>query len=254
MRSRLRSEAAVLLLAWQFLTRIPPPRAPAWSAARMAAAPRWFPAVGLVVGLVGAGVLAGTAALLPAVVAVLLSLSATVAMTGALHEDGLADSFDGLGATTRDQALAIMRDSVLGAFGAVGLGLTLALKVAALAAMPVGLAAAALVAAHAGSRLSCLVVIATSRYLRPVGTGGFTAAGVGYGGLALGGGAVLLASLGVALHGVAALGLALAGLVAGHLGARLVFERRLGGYTGDTLGAVQQLSEVGVYLGLLLWL
>ena len=151
----------------------------------MAAAPRYFPAVGAVIGAAGACVLVAAASVLPMAVAVLLSTAATVALTGALHEDGLADTFDGIGAATRERALEIMRDSRIGTYGALGLGLMLAPKVAALAAMPAGLAAAALVAGHAASRLSSVVVVATSRYVRETGAGGFTAQGLGAGGLAV---------------------------------------------------------------------
>ncbi len=254
MSGRVRDEVAAVLLAWQFLTRVPLPRAPAYTPARMAAAPRWFPAVGAVIGVAGACVLVAAASVLPMAVAVLLSTAATVALTGALHEDGLADTCDGMGAATRERALEVMRDSRLGTFGAVGLGLTLATKVAALAAMPAGLAAAALIAGHAASRLSSLVVVATRTYVRETGAGGFTAQGIGAGGLAVAAATAIMA-MGGLVWGAGGLALAsAAGLAAGHLLARGLFERRLGGYTGDCLGAVQQLSEVGFYLGVLAWL
>ena len=255
MSGRVRDEVAAVLLAWQFLTRVPLPRAPAYTPARMAAAPRWFPAVGAVIGVAGACVLVAAASVLPMAVAVLLSTAATVALTGALHEDGLADTCDGMGAATRERALEVMRDSRLGTFGAVGLGLTLATKVAALAAMPAGLAAAALDRrarrepaveprggrdaaptcarpARAGSRRrgSARAVWRWPRRRRSWRWAGLCGAA---GGLALA---------------------SAAGLAAGHLLARGLFERRLGGYTGDCLGAVQQLSEVGLYLGVLAWL
>ena len=157
-----------------------------------------------------------------------------------------------MGGATPARALEIMRDSRIGTYGLLALGLTLALKATALAAMPAGLAAAALIAAHALSRLSCVLVIATSRYLRPAGTGGFTAAGLGRRSLAL-----ATATAALCLLVLPGPGLALAaviGLAAGHLIARLSFERRLGGYTGDCLGATQQLTEAAIYLALLAWL
>jgi adenosylcobinamide-GDP ribazoletransferase len=246
-----RDEAAAFLLALGFLTRLPVP-APA-APGGMAAALRYLPAAGALVGAAGALVLLAAGALLPPAPAALLAIAATCALTGALHEDGLADTFDGLAGGSRERALAIMRDSRIGVFGALALGLVLALKATALAAMPAGLAAAALVAGHAVSRLSCLIVVATSRYARAAGTAGFAAAGVdglpfaaATGALSLAG-VLLLAGSGAALAGVA-------GLAVGHLLARAAFERRLGGYTGDCLGATQQLSEVGFYLGVLAWL
>ena len=122
--------------------------------------------------------------------------------------------------------------------------------------MPAGLAAAALVAGHAASRLSSLVVVATSRYVRATGAGGFTAAGHRRA-------AVWRWPPRPAVSACSGLSWRrwpgrrsprAAGLAAGHLLARGVFERRLGGYTGDCLGATQQLSEVGLYLGVLAWL
>jgi adenosylcobinamide-GDP ribazoletransferase len=255
MNARAREEAAALALALQFLTRLPLPRSPSFTPARMSASLRYYPAVGALVGGVGAAVLLLAAQALPLAVSVLLSLTATLALTGALHEDGLADTFDGLGGRTRERSLEIMRDSRIGSYGVLALGLVLAGKVAALLAMPVGLAAAALVAGHAASRLSAVILIATSRYLRPTGTGGFTAAGIGATGLAVATATGLVCLLGLlAWQGAGAALAATAGLAAGHVLARLVFERRLGGFTGDCLGAAQQLSELGLYLGLLAWI
>lgn len=254
MSPRLREAAAALALAWLFLTRIPLPRRVVATPRRLAASLGWFPAVGAVIGAVGAAVLLAAATALPTAPAVLLSVATTCLLTGALHEDGLADTCDGLGGSDRDRTLAIMRDSRLGSYGALGLGLTLALKTTALAAIAPGTAAAALVAGHAASRLSAVALIATSRYARAAGTAQFTAAGVGRRELALAGatgGLLLLAILPVAGAGAVVTGAL--GLVAGHASARALFERRLGGYTGDCLGATQQLSEAGFYLGLLAW-
>jgi adenosylcobinamide-GDP ribazoletransferase len=255
MTPRLHEEARALALAWTFLTRVPLPVGPRPTPRRLAAALRYLPLVGILIGAVGALALLLAAQALPMVPAVLLSIAATVALTGALHEDGLADTLDGLGGADADRALAIMRDSRIGTYGALGLGLTLALKASALALMPLGVAAAALVAGHATSRLSSLALVATSAYARDAGTGGFTAAGVSRRALALAtavGAVVLLLAMPFAGFGAVVTGIV--GLAVGHLLARAAFERRLGGYTGDCLGATQQLSEAGFYLGLLAWL
>lgn len=253
--SRVREEVAGFALAWQFLTRVPLPAPVGYSPARMAHAQRYLPAVGLLIGAAGAAVLALAATLLPAAPAVLMSMIATAALTGAFHEDGLADTLDGFGGRDRARALEIMTDSRIGTFGAVGLGLVLALKATALVPMPTATAAAALVAGHAASRFSALVVVATSRYVRPAGTGAFTAQSLPAAGVAVAA-AAALAGLGLlaAVTGAGAVLPALAGLAAGHVLARALFERRLGGYTGDCLGATQQLSEAGFYLGILAWL
>ncbi len=253
MKARLAEEWAVFLLAAQFLTRLPLPAELGHTPARMAATPRWYPGVGVLVGAL-AGLAFWLAALIwPPALAALVATAAGLLLTGAFHEDGFADACDGLGGgATRARALEIMRDSRIGAYGAAGLGLMLAAKVMALAALPVAAVPLALVAGHAASRASAVAVIATSRYVRDHGTGKPLAAGIGPRGLALAlatGGLAVLA-LALVLPPLAVAG-ALVGLVAGHLAMRARFEKRLGGYTGDCLGAVQQTSETGLYLGVL---
>ena len=132
------------------------------------------------------------------------------------------------------------------------LGLMLAAKILALAAMPVVIVPWVLIAGHASSRASSVVVIATSTYVRAAGAATPIAGGVGRGGLAvaLGTAGLVILGLGLVLPWAAILG-GIGGLVLGHGLMRAGFERRLGGYTGDCLGAAQQASEVGFYLGLL---
>lgn len=253
MIGRLWDEAAAFVLALQFLTRLPTGADRLYTPRRMAASVRYFPLVGALVGaIIAAGFLAADA-LLPTPLAVLLAVALGLLVTGALHEDGLADSFDGLGGGwTREATLEIMRDSRLGTYGAAALLLALALKTGALIAAPAALIPMALVLGQGLSRLSSVLAIATSAYVRDHGTGKPVAAGVSAGGLAvaIGVGAALL-GLGALFLSAAQLAAGLAGLALGHGLMRLAYERRLGGYTGDTLGAVQQTSEIGFYLGLL---
>jgi adenosylcobinamide-GDP ribazoletransferase len=243
-----------LAAAWIFLTRIPLP-AMALSEEDFAAAPAFYPLVGIAVGAIGAGAFAAGHAMGTPVIAALLALGATLLATGAFHEDGLADLFDGLGAVTRERMLEVMRDSRLGTFGAAALGVALALKVAALAALPWAGALAALPLAHGVSRLSAVLVIATSTYARAEGAAKPVAKGIAPGALAVAvaTGAAALALF--ALHaGPGAALVAIGGAAIGHLATRLLFERKLGGYTGDCLGAVQQASELGIYLALVAWI
>ena len=250
----LKREALLFLLAVQFLTRLPLPQHLDYSPTRLGAARRYFPLVGIVVGSLGALVYGAAVILrLPQVMAALLATAATILVTGAFHEDGLADTFDGLGAFTQEKMLAIMQDSRIGVFGAVGLGMTLALKVAALASLPVALTVACLVAGHGLSRLSNVVVAATSPYVRNSGAGSLLAGRLGRGGTSLAAvtglgclALVMMLSVPDALAG-------LAGLALGHFAMRGLYEKRLGGHTGDTQGAVQQWSELGFYLGVLMW-
>ncbi|MBK5927837.1 adenosylcobinamide-GDP ribazoletransferase [Rhodobaculum claviforme] len=254
--SRWREERAVFLLTVQFLTRLPVRDPDLWSPARMARIPAWFPAVGVLTGAVMAAVWLGAGALWPPVLAALLAVAAGLLLTGAFHEDGFADACDGLGGgATRERALEIMRDSRLGTYGAAGLGLMLAGRVVALAAMPPVAGAVALVAGQATSRASAVLAIATGRYARDHGTAkpvqeGVTPADLG---LALGT-AAAVAALALWALPPGALLAGLGGMVLGHLAMRAYYERRLGGYTGDCLGAVQQCSEVGFLLGVLAWL
>ncbi len=242
----------VFRLAVQFLTRVRVGN-PAWSEGAQAASIRWFSVVGLLIGAAGGGVFWLASLVLPGTVAAALSTASVLLLTGCFHEDGLADAVDGLGGgTTRERALEIMRDSRIGSYGAAAMTLAIVTKVAVLGSMPTSVAVTALVAGHAASRASVVVVVATSRYVRDHGTGKPVSQGVGPGGLtlALGGGAVGLVVLGMTAGWLPVLG-AVIGLVVGHLGMRWFFERRLGGYTGDCLGATQQTSELGLLVGVL---
>lgn len=248
-------QGRLVLLALQFLTRIPLPADPGYTPDRMACAVRYFPLVGLGIGAVLALVYGAAALVLPPIVAALLAVAAGVRLTGALHEDGLADMADGLGGgATRDRALEIMRDSRIGSYGAVTLVLVLALKVTALAGLGPAAGAVALVGAQGLSRLATLAVIARLPYARREGKAAFAAAAPGPGGwpVALAAGAVAAGVLMLGTGFRAALtAVAAAALVTLWLGAMM--RRRLGGQTGDTLGAVQQLSEIAILLGLLAW-
>ena len=236
----MRDQWTLLLVAVQALTRLPVH--PAFAPDSLRRAVRFFPAVGAALGGVAAGVFAAASAGLPPFVAACLSLAATLLLTGALHEDGLADCCDGFGGgrATAD-ALRIMRDSRIGAFGTVGLVVVIGAKLGCLATIDG--AGWALVAAHAASRGWTVVTARFLPYARPEGM----AAGVAASDWADVAIACACAGLAILLLGPqsgAALGLS--GLVA--LGLGLYARRRLGGYTGDVLGAVQQLTELAVLL------
>lgn len=251
------------LLALQFFTRIPVTgRLAQWvgfSPQMLRASAAHFPAVGWVVGAFGAAVFLGALALWPPWVAAGLSTIATVLLTGAFHEDGLADVADGLGgagaAGQRERALEIMRDSRIGAFGAIALVLALALKLALLAALA-GQGAAhaciAIVVAHVLSRLAPLAVM---RALPYVGGEAGKAKPLAD---AVSGIALLVAAMWsvpaaalVLLGWGAVQAVAMAVLVVAFTGlAAASFRRRLQGFTGDCLGAVQQLAELAIYLAL----
>ena len=258
------------LLAVQFFTRIPiTGRLADWvgfSPAMLRASSAHFPGVGLLVGLVAMGVYgvlswalgggtpatASTAAL----VAAALSTVATVLLTGGFHEDGLADVADGLGSgAPRERALDIMKDSRIGAFGAMALVLALLAKVALLALLgthSLGAALCALLGGHVLSRFFPLLLVRTMAHVGDTATSKSKPLADQISGHALMA-AFLWCFWPLALVGSAQPAIFLiASLVCSALGALHVarlLARRLQGFTGDGLGAVQQVSEIGFYLG-----
>lgn len=247
---RLQRELRLLLTAVQYFTRVPVPRWVGHDASQLNGATRYFPAVGLAAGAAGAAMLWACSLAFPPVVAVLLSTATTIGLTGAFHEDGLADTIDGLGGgATRERALEIMKDSRIGTFGAIALMLVVLLKLSALAALPTSQAIAALIAAHGASRWCAVMLIWRLPYVRLDDSTRAKPVVVRIAPLD-----VIVASLfGLAplaqcgLHAVVAFIAML--LVLGYLGRW--YTRRLGGYTGDTLGATQQFTEVTFYLAFL---
>ena len=253
MRPALARQWLLFRLACQMLTRFPAARGIDYAPALDAAAVRFYPAVGILVGLAAGAVFAAAYGLFGPFSAAVLAVSATALLTGAMHEDGLADTADGIGGgRTAERALEIMRDSRIGVYGVLALVLVLAIRVFALAGLSPWVGFATLVAAHGLSRWSVVIVIATARYVRASGTASPVAGPVPQAShLAAGATALIcLVPVGFAASPLAALG-ALAGLAVGHLAVRGFFQPKLKGYTGDTLGATQQIGEVGALLGLL---
>ncbi|SNR58461.1 adenosylcobinamide-GDP ribazoletransferase [Puniceibacterium sediminis] len=250
-----KTEWGLFLLAVQFLTRLPVPRDLPFSDDLLIRATKYYPLVGLLIGSIGALVLVISEGWLGMPVAVILSLAATLAATGAFHEDGLADAADGLwGGLTRERRLEIMRDSRIGTYGAVMLGVVLALKVTLLMSFAPGVAAWLLILGHVLGRMSAVHVIATTGYARHSGAK-FVAPTVtpdGYRVALVLSLVVLFAGMLVLGAGAALWGLMLCILLAQAV--RRICLRKIGGYTGDCLGATQQFGELGIYLGVALWL
>jgi adenosylcobinamide-GDP ribazoletransferase len=230
-----------------FLTRIPFHVEDDVGGRPLAAAARAFPIVGLVVGVVGAVALMTASALgLPNLAAGLIAIAATALVTGGLHEDGLADTIDGvLGGHDREDTLAIMRDSRIGAFGTLALIFVIALKVSALEALDTGSAAAALIGAEVAGR----AVLPAILFQSPPARGN---------GLSFQAGTPTRESMILALLLGAVLVLLMLGIVPG-LVAILVAaaltalitraaDVRLGGHTGDVLGAAEQIVATAVLL------
>jgi len=246
----IRRELGLMAFAVRLLTRLPAPGAPPWSQDLLPRSVRYFPLVGLLVGGISALVLAGARALwssgpLPA----LLAIAAGVLVTGAFHEDGLADTADGLGGgQSRDQRLAIMKDSRLGSYGALALGLALAARIFALSRISAtGAAGAVLIFAHGAGRAAAVVTMTALPYAADPQASKLKAVArdVRVADVAA---ALLIAALPLAavppVTAIAAVGVG--GLAA--LWPALASRRLIGGYTGDVLGAVEQACETGVLL------
>jgi adenosylcobinamide-GDP ribazoletransferase len=233
----LRAAAAAL----GFLTRIPLGRAVALDGDDVARASLWFPLAGAAIGAAVGGTAAGLDGPLGPLLAAALALALGAALTGALHLDGLADAADGLGGRTRAQALEIMRDHRIGAYGATALLFDVAVKLAALASLTSHVGA--VVAAGALSRAVPVVLAAALPYAR---AGAGMGASLGTAARWRAPAAALLA-VAVALLLAGADGLALAGVAAIGCAVLLLASRRwLGGVTGDTLGASSELVEAAV--------
>ncbi|HEX9462797.1 MAG TPA: adenosylcobinamide-GDP ribazoletransferase [Alphaproteobacteria bacterium] len=235
-------------IAAAFLTRLPVPLTERESATPLAEAPRGFTLVGIALGALAAIVYILAAELgLPAAVAALLAIGALILVTGAMHEDGLADTADGFGGgRDRETTLAIMRDSRIGSYGVLALVIVIGLRVLCVAELHESFTAAlALIAAAAGSRAVLPVALLYVPPARDDGLG--HAAGrpnrrMTIDAAAIGGAAVLI-GLGPVGGLLAAAGVAGTTYAIGRLALR-----RIGGQTGDVLGAIQQAAEAVILL------
>lgn len=250
--SSLREQLALFFTALGFFTRLPIPARVGWSPERLDHAARYFPLVGGVVGILGAGSYFACAQILPVSVAVILSMAVTVRATGAFHEDGWADACDGLGAGwDKAQVLSIMKDSRIGSYGTVGLVLMLAGKAAALIELEAQhLTALALLVAHPLSRLASTSLIYALDYVRDDASSKSRplAQKMSAAELAV---AALCGLLPLALLPWPAIAAVIIATALVTLWCARMFVRRLGGYTGDLLGATQQATELACYLALL---
>lgn len=254
------------LLAVQFFTRIPVTgRVAAWvgySPAMLRASSAHFPGVGWLVAGVAVGVyaalwlaLGGSQGFAPLAAAVGCTI-ATVLVTGGFHEDGLADVADGLGgAYQRERALEIMKDSRIGAFGAMALVLALLAKVALLAqlgSLALGAALGALAGGHVLSRLWPLVIVRALPHVGDSATSKSKPLADQISAPALATAALwCFMPLALVAYGLGASVLIASLLCSAAAAGWLLwrFARRLQGFTGDCLGAAQQVGEIGFYLG-----
>ncbi|MBB5610709.1 MULTISPECIES: adenosylcobinamide-GDP ribazoletransferase [unclassified Janthinobacterium] len=248
-------QCRLFFIALQFFTRLPIPRWVGFEPDWLQHASRYFPLVGLVVAAISSAVYLLASWCLPSTVAVLLAIASGIYLTGAFHEDGFADMCDGFGGGyTRERVLEIMKDSRIGAYGAIGIICLLAIKCLALASLPPAVVVATLLVAHPLSRLAAVSLIWCMDYARDEGKAKPMAQSMGTGELIIAAICGLLPAIVCALLGIFAWSALLTAMLAaagaawwlGH-----TCRRRIGGYTGDCLGAVQQVAEVLIYLAIL---
>lgn len=244
-----KQEWRLFKMALIFFTRIPM-RVNDFEEQDLNRSAKCFPLVGIVVGAVAAAVFGLSLLFWPLALAVLASMVATILLTGAFHEDGLADAVDGLGGSfDKERALTIMQDSRIGSYGAIALVLGLLVKFEALMHIPAPLLPGVLLAGHALSRFAALLVIYTQSYVRSAGKSKPLATALSRKELAY-----------AAIFGLLPLGLLAPKFWLALLPVAIVWlwfnhklKVRLGGYTGDCLGAMQQLTEIAFYLGVVIW-
>ena len=247
--SRIYQEWRLFLVAMIFFTRVPV-HVPDFKETDLNHAARYFPLIGILVGIVAATVYSQVLRVVPTEIAILASMAATIWLTGAFHEDGLADAADGLGGGWgKEQVLTIMQDSRLGSFGAIALFLVLLAKFEVLVHLYPALLPIAMIVGHALSRFAAVLVIYTQSYVRSSGKSKPLATKLSRGELALAAffGLVPLVLLAPKLL------ITLLPVVAVWCWFGYKLKKRLGGYTGDCLGAMQQLCELAFYLGVLIW-
>lgn len=247
----MKKEIEIFFTALMFYTRIPCPKWITHDADYLNKATRYFPMIGWIVGGATAAVFYGAEYLFNIPVAIILSMIAGILITGAFHEDGFADVCDGFGGGwTKEKILDIMKDSRVGAYGAIGIVLLLLLKYITLLTINTYDLVLVFIAAHSFSRMCSVLIIATSTYVRENEDAKSKP----------------LAKSITAKEMIPALFFGLAPLIlflnikivlviilplAGTAYLRWYFHKWIGGYTGDCLGATQQVSELLFYLSII---
>ncbi len=212
---------------------------------------RYLPLVGIITGSIGAATLYLSSLLLPLNVATILAMISMLLATGALHEDGLADFADGFGAGYNSEMIVrIMKDSHIGTYGVLTLIVATLLKFTLLTSMQsVKDIALAMVAAQAASRLAPVIMLSVSRYVRSENSKSpHSALGVSRKNLLI---AAMFGLLPTLLIGWRELVIYVAVAAVLIWGTKSYTERKIGGCTGDTLGALQQVGELLFYITIL---
>jgi len=245
---KMKNEFRIFLTALMFYTRFPVREIKGWSETMLNQSTRYFPLIGILVGTVTAFSFFAASQIFPVSLALVLAMAASVLFTGAFHEDGFADFCDGFGGgQTKERILEIMKDSRIGTYGTIGLMLMLGTKYASLVQIDEARIPIILIAGNAFSRVFPVLLIYTADYARldatsktkPIGKADSVFSLI----FALATGSSLLAFLQWQEIIIAVVLLSLVFLLY-----RMYIIKKLEGYTGDVLGALQQISEVLFYL------
>lgn len=254
-QSKIKNEQNIFFTAIMFFTRIPVPENIDHNQDMLQRSARYFSWVGILVGGIGAAIFFLTAKIFSPALSIAFSMLATILTTGAFHEDGFADCCDAFGGGwTKEKILMIMKDSRLGTYGVVGLLGILGFKFLLLLelsefARPTEIVCI-MIAAHSTSRLMAVSIMQQYNYVqdidvsksKPLANRKLTTIEIP---IAIAGSIIPLLFL-PAVIGLALVPLPITGRLAGQY-----FKKWIGGYTGDCLGATQQVSEIIFYLGVL---
>lgn len=240
------NELKIFFAALMFYTRIPCPAWVGYDPEMLNKATRYFTLIGLIVGSAAALVFWGAIHVFPTEIAIVLSMATTILLTGAFHEDGFSDTCDGFGGGyTKESILNIMKDSRIGNYGAIGIILILLFKFFIINSLPIDKIVFILIASHALSRLAPVLLIYRLEYSRddelskakPIGKK-----------IKLGELILAIAFAAWTPFIISPQGwITFLVIIAIQYFAGKYFVKKIGGYTGDCLGATQQISEIALY-------
>jgi len=211
-----------------------------------------FPIAGFIIAIPLALVWMTAYHFLTPVLAAMLTIAFGALITGCLHEDGLADCFDGLGgASDRQRILDIMRDSTIGTYGAAALFFSFALRIGALASLTSATGALALLFAHSVARGTMVLAIHFAQYARPAGLGDTVREGIDKDDFHKSMAVMIMFAIALSLaSGTFSAIIALFSALIAAWAMLQWLNSRIGGYTGDGLGAMQQVAEIAILITL----
>lgn len=245
-------ELKIFFTAVMFYSRIPVPKGTGYSSEHLNRATKYFPLMGIIIGGFGALVFTAGNFILPLSVSVVASLALMILLTGGFHEDAIADFCDGFGGGYgKERIMKIMKDSFIGTYGTLALVILLLSKFVLLTEVELQFIPFLILAAHAVSRVNSVLLIFTANYVRNDDSSKSKPVGEKHslGDLWV---AIFFGVLPLFLLPLIFLPLMLLLLVLIFFYFRYYVKKKIGGYTGDVLGALQQFSEVAVYLSFLM--